>query len=384
MKRSGFFAGLVLLAAGCHQQAARQDAPAGDTGQATAPGTATILTNINTSDTREDAGYAVPGESLAQEAGKSTLGKAAPNATMKTIDGDTIDLARIYGKKPVYIKFWATWCVPCRQQMPAFEKIYETMGDKMQLIAIDIGLNDDVASIRGFRQKYGLKMPIVLDDGRLGTLFNLRVTPQHVLIGKDVRFDYIGHADNAELAQAIQKAVAEGPAAGTIATATNVAAAQTVTPGQSLPAISVKTTDGATVALKARPGRLLAVEVFSSWCEWYLKTNRPEASATCARTRVAIAAMARTDHGVDWLGIAGGPWATADDLHDYQKKNGVTIPLALDKSNRIFRLLGVNDIPTIALIDASGRLIKLIGPHDPDLAGSIRAVQHSLKPGIQS
>ena len=382
MKRFACCAGLLFLASACHQQIQRPAQPdtsgarSGVPGQA---GTATVLDDVNTADTVEDSAYAVPGEDLAQQAGKTTLGKPAPAATMKTIDGQTIDLAKVYGKRPVYIKFWATWCVPCRQQMPAFQKVYETMGDKMQLIAIDIGLNDDEASIRAFRKKFGLTMPIVLDDGRLGALFNLRVTPQHVLIGRNVRIDYVGHADNAELEQAIQKAVAEPPPAGGAAVATNVAAAQVVGAGEMLPAISVKTTAGATVPLKARPGRVLAVELFSSWCEWYLKTSRPGASRACTRTRLAIAEMARQDNGIDWLGIAGGPWATASDLHDYQTKHAVQIPLALDASNAVFRLFGVRDVPTIALIDSSGRLIKLIGPLDGDLTAVVRAAQLSSK-----
>ena len=378
MKRFRYHAGLLFLASACHQQAAQPDTSTAKSDVATGSSTATVLNDINTADTVEDSSYAVPGEDLAHEAGKIVLGKPAPAAIMKTIDGQTIDLATIYGKKPVYIKFWATWCVPCRQQMPAFEKVYETMGDKMQLIAIDIGLNDDEASIRAFRKKFGLKMPIVLDDGKLGALFNLRVTPQHVLIGKDVRFDYIGHADNAELEQAIQKAVAERP--GDTAVATNVAATQVVGPGQMLPAISVKTTAGATVPLKARPGRVLAVELLSSWCEWYLKTSRPGASRACTRTRLAIDDMSRKKNGIDWLGIAGGPWATASDLHDYQTKNSVNIPLALDKSSSIFRLFGVREIPMIALIDSSGRLIKLIGPLDGDLAGVVEAAERSSRP----
>lgn len=385
MKRFGYHAGLLLLVSACHQQArepARPDASAAGSDRATDAGTATVLNDIDTTDTVEDASYAVPGEGLAQEAGKTTLGKPAPAATMKTIDGATIDLAKVYGKKPVYIKFWATWCVPCRQQMPAFQKIQETMGDRMQLIAIDIGLNDDEASIRAFREKYGLTMPIVLDDGRLGALFDLRVTPQHVLIGKTVRIDYVGHADNAELGQALRKAVLERP--GNSAVATDAAETRVVGPGQMLPAISVKTTAGATVPLRARPGRVLAVELFSSWCEWYLKTSRPGASRACTRTRLAIEEVARKDNGIDWLGIAGGPWATASDLQDYQTKNGVKIPLALDASHSIFRLFGVRNVPTVALIDSSGRLIKLIGPLDGDLAAVVEAARRSSGPGPRS
>src|SRR5262249_42129152 len=215
MKGRTLSAAAFILLASCNQNANSSkaedqnnvitSAPSEDSESATDG--QTNFAGVNLSDTTEDPSYASQGEDLARTTGENIIGKPAPHATMKTIDGQAINLDEVYGKKPVYIKFWATWCVPCRQQMPAFEKMFETLGDKIEFIAVDIGLNDDEGSIRTFRQKYGLKMPIVMDDGRLGGLFHLGVTPQHVLIGKDVKFDYIGHADNDSLKQAIQKAL---------------------------------------------------------------------------------------------------------------------------------------------------------------------------------
>ncbi|MGB6355099.1 MAG: redoxin domain-containing protein, partial [Steroidobacteraceae bacterium] len=68
----------------------------------------------------------VSGEQRAQAAGRALIGTPAPRLVLKTIDGETIDLGSLYGKKAVYLKFWATWCVPCRQQMPHFQHAYAT------------------------------------------------------------------------------------------------------------------------------------------------------------------------------------------------------------------------------------------------------------------
>ena len=62
------------------------------------------------------------GASRARGVGQRLLSQPGPAATLTSIDGERIELARYYGKQPVYLKFWATWCVPCREQMPAFEK----------------------------------------------------------------------------------------------------------------------------------------------------------------------------------------------------------------------------------------------------------------------
>ena len=143
------------------------------------------------------------GEQLAQEAGRSLVGTVAPRLLVKTIDGATIDLGQLYGKQAVYLKFWATWCVPCRQQMPHFEHTYETAGPDLAVIAINTGFNDSVEEVLKYRQKLGITMPIVLDDGQVGAAFHLRVTPQHIVIGRDGRIQYVGHLADATLDAAL-------------------------------------------------------------------------------------------------------------------------------------------------------------------------------------
>ncbi len=346
------------------------DEAATETPPPVAPKTATNLDNIDLNDTVEDPDYAAAGEELAKEAGSNVLREAAPLAKMTTIDGERIDLASIYGKKPVYLKFWATWCVPCRQQMPGFEATYKELGDKIQIVAVNIGYSDDEKSVRAFRDKYKLTMPIVIDDGTLTKLFHVNVTPQHVIIGKDVRFQYMGHAENDDLNAALAKVLAEEPDDATEARAVNME--QRVEVGATLPELSIALDNGQLAPLKAKPGRLLAVEFFSSWCEWYLETSRPDTSKACTRVREAIEEIATSLPDVDWLGISGGPWATAQDLADYRSNYNVTIPLALDSSGTFFRTFGVRDIPTVALIDDSARLVRIIDPDETDLPSAIR------------
>jgi thiol-disulfide isomerase/thioredoxin len=333
--------------------------------------TATNLENIDLSDTEEDPAYAEAGEQLAKEAAEGVIGKAAPLATIKTIDGDLIDLATIYGKKPVYIKFWATWCTPCRQQMPGFEKTYKSIGDKMQVIAVNMGYSDDEASVRAFRKKYGLTMPIVIDGGQLAKLFHGSVTPQHVLIGKDARFAYIGHAENDNLEKALTQAVSE-KAGGTAVHPEEVNVEPLIALGDKLPDLSLPLLNGKSRPLKAQPGKLLALQFFSSWCEWYLEDSRPTTAQACTRVRETIEGLSTKNLPIDWIGIAGGPWATEQDLADYKVNYKVTIPLGLDASDSLFRTFGIRDIPTIALINDAGQLVRLIGPEETDLAGIVK------------
>ena len=122
---------------------------------------------------------------------------------MKTIDGNAIDLGRLYGRQAVYLKFWATWCVPCRQQMPHFQHAFETAGPGMEVIAVNTGFNDSLDTVRTYRKRLGITMPIVIDDGSLAAAFGLRVTPQHIVIGRDGRILYVGHLADARLDAAL-------------------------------------------------------------------------------------------------------------------------------------------------------------------------------------
>jgi thiol-disulfide isomerase/thioredoxin len=144
------------------------------------------------------------GDQRAEAAGKALIGERAPPLKLRAIDGTPIDLAKTLGGKPVYLKFWATWCVPCLQQMPHFEHAYETLGQDVQVVAVNTNFNETLAGVKAYRDKHGLKIPIVIDDGRLASALNLRVTPTHVLIDRTGHIVYVGHSADAKLDAALQ------------------------------------------------------------------------------------------------------------------------------------------------------------------------------------
>ena len=301
------------------------------------------------------------GQHRAQNAGKALIGTRAPRLVLTTIDGATIDLGNIYGKQAVYLKFWATWCVPCRQQMPHFEHVYETAGPDLAVVAIDTGFNDSVGEVQKTRKQLGLTMPIVVDDGQAGAAFHLRVTPQHIVIGRDGRILYVGHLADARLDAALAAARSAEPLPPAAATF-NVAVPSVVRypPGEVLSRQWVRTIDGRTLALGDPEKRRLTVLAFlSPWCESYLATTRPELSADCRAMREQINTVA-VDKGVRWIGIASGLWATPKDLRDYRAKYNVHIPLSLDATGERFRSFDVSQVPAAFLVDRDGRLLRRV------------------------
>ncbi len=314
------------------------------------------------------------GQDLALGAGQPLIGTQAPRLTLKTIDGETIDLGSLYGKRAVYLKFWATWCVPCRQQMPHFEHVYETAGDDLAVIAIDVGFNDTADAIRAYRRRLGITMPIVLDeDGHIGRALHLRVTPQHVVIGRDGRIQYVGHLADARLDAALL-AAREGtqvsPSSPARASGANPTGAQYGI-GDMLPEETVRTLDGQVFELRGPASPQGTILVFlSPWCETYLKTTRPAVAAACRAARIQVTTLAHSGHS-RWLGVASGLWATTEDLQKYRASFKVDIPLTLDDTGRLFQEFAVNNTPTLIVTDPAGKILRRIEAHG--------VMQHALQ-----
>ncbi|MGE8205811.1 TlpA family protein disulfide reductase [Heyndrickxia sp. NPDC080065] len=86
-------------------------------------------------------------------------GSSAPDFQLKTLDGKVIRLSDMKGKK-VIINFFATWCQPCRSEMPLLENFYQKHRTDIEILAINI---DTKANVKGFINKLGLTFPILLD-----------------------------------------------------------------------------------------------------------------------------------------------------------------------------------------------------------------------------
>jgi peroxiredoxin len=296
------------------------------------------------------------GKQRAQRIGKKLIGQPGPAATLTSIDGQRIDLAALYGKQPVYLKFWATWCIPCREQSPGFEKIHQQYGKRIAVVAVNTGYSETEADVRAFRAKYGLSMPVVIDDGTLGGQLDLRVTPQHIVIDADGRIVHVGHLDDQALHDALERVANTPPSSGGIPLAPQSVARTAFKVGDQVNGIKLTTLAGKTITFGA--GKPRALVFFSPWCESYLRETRPATSAACERVRLETEKLAK-DRGVEWVGVSAPLWTSRAELTAYAKEKRTTIPLALDQDGEVFRAFGVRQIPTVVMIDAQGRVSKV-------------------------
>lgn len=84
------------------------------------------------------------------------------------------------------VNLWATWCPPCRAEMPAIEKMYrEYKDDGLVVLAVDMTYQDDPLAVLPFAQQYGLTFPILLDvNGEAASAYQLRSLPSSYFINR--------------------------------------------------------------------------------------------------------------------------------------------------------------------------------------------------------
>jgi cytochrome c biogenesis protein CcmG, thiol:disulfide interchange protein DsbE len=141
---------------------------------------------------------------------KAEIGYLAPDFNLKDINGKSVKLSDLRGK-PVYINFFATWCPPCKEEIPELQKFYNANKDKMVFLAIDITFNDKLEDVKTMIQENNLTYPILLDEDQkngAAAIYEITGVPEHYFIDKDgiLRDKAIGPMDLESLQQGFNKA----------------------------------------------------------------------------------------------------------------------------------------------------------------------------------
>ncbi len=115
-----------------------------------------------------------------------TVGMVAPDFTLSTVDGKSVKLSELRGKV-VMLNFWATWCKPCRQEMPSMEMMYHGFknmaGSNFDLVAVNENNVFYQGKIKPFLQKFGIDFPVPVDPmGTLDHLYKITGVPETFII----------------------------------------------------------------------------------------------------------------------------------------------------------------------------------------------------------
>jgi len=113
------------------------------------------------------------------------VGFAAPDFALKTTEGKEVRLSDFKGSA-VLVNLWATWCPPCRAEMPTIETMYrEYQSQGLVVLAVDMTYRDNPADVPPFIAQHSLTFPVLLDEtGKVGTDYEMRSLPSTYFIDR--------------------------------------------------------------------------------------------------------------------------------------------------------------------------------------------------------
>jgi thiol-disulfide isomerase/thioredoxin len=309
---------------------------------------------------------AAPSAGEAQVAGTRTalLGHPAPTATLELLDGTTVALADLIGRKPIYLKFWATWCKPCRAQMPHLDAAYQRYGDRIAIYAIAFGLNDPIEGVRAFATEQQLHVPVGFDrDGSVAAAYQVTVTPMHILIDRAGVIRYVGHEASPELDAAL--AALANPASSGATTAASAPptppTAPTTASSTALPPLV--TSAGAPPTLPV--DKPVVVSFVTTWCDTYLADSRPAMATACAAHTREIARLQHERPNLAWILVAHPDWTAASELGEFVDRFTLRPVIGLDPTGAWFARYAVRAVPTTIVLSSTGaELARITGPGD--------------------
>lgn len=141
---------------------------------------------------KEDSNPAVHKVEAPEEAPKE--GYLAPQFSLNNLSGSLVRLSDFKGKV-VLLNFWATWCAPCRREIPSLERLYHMRKDQgFEIVAVN-GENVTNSQIASFAKKFEMSFPILLNPRRdIGSKYWVRAIPTSFLLDKNgvIRWKIVG------------------------------------------------------------------------------------------------------------------------------------------------------------------------------------------------
>lgn len=125
-------------------------------------------------------------------------GERAPDFTVTALDGESVTLQSLRGK-PVFVNFWATWCLPCLEEMPEIEELYREYPGRFHVVAVT---DEPRTTVTRYLQSFDYTFPIYLDNrGEMGRSYLVRAMPTSLFIDERgvIRARHVGQINRAQM-----------------------------------------------------------------------------------------------------------------------------------------------------------------------------------------
>jgi hypothetical protein len=216
--------------------------------------------------------------------------------------------------------------------MPHLQHTFDTYSDRLDILAINLDVNDDIHRVKAIQKEFDLTVPIGIDSsGELAQAFDLMATPYHLLLTEGGRVVFRGHEVTDELQNKIEL-LANNPSVSL----------------EALPAIDAEPNMALVSALKK--GRTILL-LTATWCDWYLKDSSPVTSKRCIGAQEAVNQLYKLFPSHNWMGVASRLWTDKDDLQKYKERYSIKHDFVIDTTNEAFFTYRVKEIPTLLILN---------------------------------
>lgn len=138
--------------------------------------------------------------------GGIAVGATAPTATVETLDGKRVDLGTLFGKTPVVLEFWATWCPSCEELEPALQAVQKKYAGKVRFASIAVAINQSPERVRRWVARHKPQRDVYYDhEGDAAEEYDAPATSYIVIVDRDGRVTYTGVGGKQDLDAAIAK-----------------------------------------------------------------------------------------------------------------------------------------------------------------------------------
>jgi cytochrome c biogenesis protein CcmG/thiol:disulfide interchange protein DsbE len=144
-------------------------------------------------------------------AGAPVVGSPAPDFALKTTDGQAVSLGSLKGH-PVLLNFWASWCGPCKQEIPFLEDVATDparLAGGLEMVAVNV--QETAQTVSDFQETSGMTYRVLLDPkGQVANLYNIKGIPTTYFIDKDgiIRYVKMGtFSTEKEIEQTLDKTI---------------------------------------------------------------------------------------------------------------------------------------------------------------------------------